>query len=107
MGHGTPAFLHLNPALFPEQTAKPAALPPEAGAYKEQAISLSNAFAYMQFGLGYGYKQSRFGGAMELLQSGKCTAEKLVTPVFPLDKIKEAFEMALNPHQSIKVLVEP
>jgi threonine dehydrogenase-like Zn-dependent dehydrogenase len=61
----------------------------------------------MQFGLRYGYKQSRWQEALELLQSGKCIAEKLVAHVFPLDKIKEAFEIALNPHQSIKVLVEP
>ena len=30
--------------------------------------------------------------ALELLQSGKCSAARLVTHVFPLDKIKEAFE---------------
>ena len=61
----------------------------------------------MQFGLRYGYKQSRWQEVLELLQSGKCNAEKLVTHVFPLGKIKEAFEIALDPHQSIKVLVEP
>lgn len=45
--------------------------------------------------------------ALKLMQSGKITADKYVTHIFPLEKIKEAFEMALNPHESIKVIVEP
>jgi L-iditol 2-dehydrogenase len=45
--------------------------------------------------------------AVEILQSGKITAEKYVTHVFPLDRVKEAFEAALNPHESIKVILEP
>jgi threonine dehydrogenase-like Zn-dependent dehydrogenase len=91
----------------PDQAAKFATATPESGAFKDPAISLSPTFAAMQFGLGYGYKQLRYQEVLELLQSGKCTADKLVTQVFPLDKIKEAFEIALNPHQAIKVLVEP
>jgi threonine dehydrogenase-like Zn-dependent dehydrogenase len=42
-----------------------------------------------------------------LLQPKKMTADKLVTHVFPLEKTKEAFEMAMNPHETIKVMVEP
>jgi threonine dehydrogenase-like Zn-dependent dehydrogenase len=99
-------FFRLNPALLP-QAATSSPQPPDGGAYREQAISLNPAFASMQFGLRYGYKQERWQEALELLQSGKCTADKLVTHVFPLDKIREAFEAASNPHQSIKVLVEP
>jgi len=45
--------------------------------------------------------------ASEMIMSGKITAEKLVTHVFPLEKIKEAFETALDPHESIKVMIEP
>jgi threonine dehydrogenase-like Zn-dependent dehydrogenase len=45
--------------------------------------------------------------AVELIQSGKITADKYVTHIFPLDKIREAFECALNPYESIKVIVEP
>jgi threonine dehydrogenase-like Zn-dependent dehydrogenase len=101
-----PEFLRLNPALLPEQATKPAATP-ESGAYKDPVINLSSAYAYMQFGLGFGYKQSRWQEAIDLMQGGKCTAEKMVTQVFPLDRIKEAFETAMNPHESIKVLVEP
>jgi threonine dehydrogenase-like Zn-dependent dehydrogenase len=102
-----PEFFRLNPSLLPAQAATMSAQPPEGSAYKEQAITLSPDFAFMQFGLRYGYKQTRWREAFELMQSGKCTAEKLVTHVFPLDRIKEAFEIASDPHQSIKVLVEP
>ena len=45
--------------------------------------------------------------AVELLESGQISAEKHVTHVFPLDKVKEAFEMAENPHETIEVMVEP
>jgi threonine dehydrogenase-like Zn-dependent dehydrogenase len=51
--------------------------------------------------------QLRFDKGMEYIRSGKITAKKHVTHVFPLDKIKEAYETALNPHESIKVMVEP
>jgi L-iditol 2-dehydrogenase len=102
-----PDFVRLNPALLPDQSAKFAVVTPESAAYKDPAINLSPTFAAMQFGFGFGYKQLRFQEAIELMQSGKCTAEKLVTHVFPLNRITEAFEIASNPHQSIKVLVEP
>jgi threonine dehydrogenase-like Zn-dependent dehydrogenase len=49
----------------------------------------------------------RFKKGMEYIRSGKITAEKYVSHVFPLDKIKEAYETALNPRESIKVMVEP
>jgi threonine dehydrogenase-like Zn-dependent dehydrogenase len=102
-----PEFIRINPNLVHVQPAGSSELPPEAGVYPEQAISLSPTVASMRFGLGFGQRLSRFKEALELLQSGKCTAEKLITHVFPLEKIKEAFETALNPHLSIKVLVEP
>jgi threonine dehydrogenase-like Zn-dependent dehydrogenase len=106
MDHQT-GFLKLNPNIIPLQTRRVAALPPEAGAYVEQAISLDPSLALMQTGFGYGQRLSRYQEAIELLQSGKCNAEKLVTHVIPLEKIREAFEIAMDPHRSIKVLVEP
>jgi threonine dehydrogenase-like Zn-dependent dehydrogenase len=102
-----PDFVRLNPNLLPDQSAKFNVVTPESAAYRDPAINLSPTFAAMQFGFGYGYKQLRFQEAIELLQSGKCNAEKLVTQVFPLDRIKEAFEVAMDPHKSIKVLIEP
>jgi L-iditol 2-dehydrogenase len=102
-----PDFVRINPALLPDLASKYSVVTPESAAYKDPVISLSPTFAAMQFGFGYGYKQLRFQEAIETMQRGICNAEKLVTHVFPLDKIKEAFEIAMNPHQSIKVLVEP
>jgi L-iditol 2-dehydrogenase len=49
----------------------------------------------------------RLRQAVEIIQSGKITADKYVTHVFPLDKVREAFETAVNPHEAIKVMVEP
>jgi L-iditol 2-dehydrogenase len=54
-----------------------------------------------------GSRSTRRRQAVELLQSGKISAEKFVTHAFPLEKIKEAFEVAINPHESIKVVIEP
>ena len=45
--------------------------------------------------------------SMEFIQTGRITAEKVVTHVFPLDKIKEAFEVALHSPDAIKVVIEP
>jgi threonine dehydrogenase-like Zn-dependent dehydrogenase len=43
---------------------------------------------------------------IEMIESGLITADKYAT-VFPLERVKEAFENARNPHESIKVMVEP
>ena len=45
--------------------------------------------------------------AIELLSSGKVNAKSLISHVFPLDKIMEAFEVQINPEQSIKVIIKP
>jgi threonine dehydrogenase-like Zn-dependent dehydrogenase len=49
----------------------------------------------------------RFKEAVELMESGIITAEKVVTHVYPLERIRDAFEMAANFHESIEVMVEP
>ena len=48
-----------------------------------------------------------YGDAIEVMEAGKVNTEPLVTHVFPLDKITEAFEMAANPDEAIKVVVKP
>jgi threonine dehydrogenase-like Zn-dependent dehydrogenase len=48
----------------------------------------------------------RMHEAIEMIQSGLITADKYAT-FFPLDKAKEAFETANDPHKSIKVIIEP
>ncbi len=49
----------------------------------------------------------RLQEAVNIIQSGKITADKYVTHTLPLSKVKEAFEIATNPHESIKVILEP
>jgi len=45
--------------------------------------------------------------SMEYIQSGGVTADKVVTHVFPLDRIKEGFETVMHSPDAIKVLIEP
>ena len=49
----------------------------------------------------------RLEESIRLMQSGKLNATRYVNQVFPLDKIKEAFETAIDPHKSIKTVIEP
>lgn len=51
-------------------------------------------------------RTQRRARAVELIQSGVITAEKYVTQVFPLEKINEAFKCAINPLESIKVVIQ-
>jgi threonine dehydrogenase-like Zn-dependent dehydrogenase len=45
--------------------------------------------------------------AIKLLASGRVNAKPLISHVFPLDKIMEAFEVQINPEQSVKVIIKP
>ena len=47
------------------------------------------------------------GDALEVMGTGKINTEVLVTHVFPLEDIKEAFETGLNRDEAIKVWVKP
>lgn len=53
-----------------------------------------------------GLNKPRIQKAIELIEANKISAEKHAT-VLPLEKISEAFKLAINPHESIKVIVEP
>ena len=44
---------------------------------------------------------------MKLLASGKVNVKSLISHVFPLDNIMEAFEVQTRPEQSIKVIIKP
>ena len=55
----------------------------------------------------YGSFGGDFLGSFDLLKRGKVKDKQVVTHVFPLDKIKEAFETAMNAKDSIKVIIEP
>jgi len=101
-----PEFLRLNPALLPALQR-----PPHYHRKPERiwlSISLSPHLASMQFGFGYGQRLFPLSrSSLELLQSGKCTASKLITHVFPWKKLKKAFETAVDPTSPYECLVEP
>ncbi len=45
--------------------------------------------------------------AFELVSSGKVKTKELVSHVYPLDEVKQAFEMVRNTEESVKVLLKP
>jgi threonine dehydrogenase-like Zn-dependent dehydrogenase len=53
-----------------------------------------------------GPRMPMWQGALELIQAGTITADKYVTHVFPLEKINEAFETAMDFHKSLEVQIE-
>jgi len=55
----------------------------------------------------YGCGGQRWDIALELMQAGKVKTKDLITHVFSLDDVKDAFEMQLNSDDAIKVLVKP
>jgi len=79
---------------------------PGAG-YTDPSIGFDPSLLHMQVAWGtLGPRVQRWLEAAELIQSGKITAKKHVTSIFPLAKTKEAFDLATNDHDQIKVVVE-
>ena len=79
---------------------------PGAG-YSDPTIGFDPALLHMQIAWGsLGPRVERWLEAAELLESGKITAEKHVTSVFPLDETKQAFDLTAESHDEIKVVVE-
>ena len=52
-------------------------------------------------------KGADFQKAFELVKAGKLKDKQVISHVFPLDKIDEAFETAINTRESVKVMIEP
>jgi len=48
-----------------------------------------------------------YSDALEVMKTGKVNAEALVTHEFPLDQVKEAFEIGMNQDEAIKVAITP
>lgn len=79
---------------------------PGAG-YTDPSIGFDPSLMHMQIAWGtLGPRVPRWHEAAELIGSGKISAEKHVTSVFPLDKTKDAFDLAAKSHDEIKVMVE-
>ncbi|WP_083652454.1 zinc-binding dehydrogenase [Bacillus sp. MRMR6] len=47
-----------------------------------------------------------FQAAISLLREGKVKTKRLVSHTFPLEYAREAFETQMNPHESVKVMIE-
>ena len=80
----------------------------------EEAVPLNiNRIVHKQLSLISSFNKGRepvgeeIKAAIKLLASGKVNAKPLISHQFPLDKIMEAFEVQINPEQSIKVIVKP
>jgi threonine dehydrogenase-like Zn-dependent dehydrogenase len=95
----------VSPAIKPDPTYT-RWIGPEAS-YTEPPVAFDPALLSMQCVWStLGPRVPRWLEAAELIKSGKITAEKHVTHVFPLDRIREAFETAATSHDAIKVVVE-
>jgi threonine dehydrogenase-like Zn-dependent dehydrogenase len=86
------------PFMFNPSLQRPES--PTSSITGKSGISIRNPWGT----LGNGEMHTR---SMEFIQTGAINAEKVVTHVYPLDKIKEAFETALHSPEAIKVVVEP
>ncbi|MBN1191669.1 MAG: alcohol dehydrogenase catalytic domain-containing protein [Dehalococcoidales bacterium] len=75
--------------------------PQKQAADTRQGFSIKNAWGTLGDG------DVRREQSIKLMQEGIISASKHVTHVFPLEKVPEAFETALNPHESIKVMFKP
>uniref|UniRef100_A0A7C2K523 Enoyl reductase (ER) domain-containing protein n=1 Tax=candidate division WOR-3 bacterium TaxID=2052148 RepID=A0A7C2K523_UNCW3 len=79
---------------------------PEAS-YTEAPVSFDPALLIMQCAWStLGPRVPRWIEAAKLIESGKICAQKHVTHVFPLERIKEAFDTATYSEEAIKVVVE-
>lgn len=107
LGLAYSAPLLFNPSVLPSIHSGTRWVGPDAG-YSELPLNFDPGMMTLQTAWGtLGNKMPRWLEAVELIKSGKITADKHITHVFPLNKITEAFKTALNPHESIKVVVEP
>jgi threonine dehydrogenase-like Zn-dependent dehydrogenase len=79
---------------------------PGAG-YTDPSVGFDPSLLHMQVAWGtMGPRVERWLEAADLIQSGKITAKKHVTSRFPLAKTKEAFDLAADDPDQIKVMVE-
>ena len=75
--------------------------------YTDPAINFDPSLLHMQIAWGsLGPRVPRWLEAAELLESQKISAKKHVTAAFPLEKTKEAFDLARDDHDQIKIVVE-
>ncbi len=99
--HGTRDVLPLESHTAAHWVGPGAATTPKKPTFDPGVIYFETAWGTL------GPRIPMWHGALELIQSGTITAKKYVTHVFPLDRINEAFRVAMNFHESIEVQIEP
>ncbi len=96
----------LNPAIGPSGGDMTTWIGPGLG-HTNPSIGFDPNLVHMQIAWGtLGPRVPRWHEAAALIQSGKISAKKHVTSVFPLEKTKEAFDLTAYSHDEIKVMVE-
>lgn len=96
----------VNPAVGKSENLMTTWIGPGAG-HTDPSIGFDPSLMHMQIAWGsLGPRVPRWHEAARLIESGKMTAAKHVTSVFPLEKTKEAFDLATESHDEIKVMVE-
>ncbi len=98
---GTRSLLPMEPHLAAHWVGPGAATTPKAPTFDTGVIYFETAWGTL------GPRMPMWQGALELIQAGTITADKYVTHVFPLEKIIEAFETAMDFHKAIEVQIEP
>jgi len=100
------AFMQLNPAVV---NMHPVNFRQADAGYAEPPIKFDPSLFSMQTAWGTlgPYKERWWKGYTDLIRPGKLNAANMVTKVFPLEKIKEAYEAEMDTYSNIKVVVEP
>jgi L-iditol 2-dehydrogenase len=76
--------------------------------YTDSAIYFDPSLITVQSAWGtLGPRVPRWLKAAKILESGRINANTHITHVFSLDQTKEAFDVAMDPFETIKVVVEP
>jgi len=55
----------------------------------------------------FGFFPDEISQALELIQTGKVDRKQIISHEFPLEKVKDAFDMQCNVERSVKVIVKP
>lgn len=78
-------------------------IPVNLSSFVMREIKILGSSSYAYYNL-----EPEFTIALNLLSSGRVNAKKIITHTFPLDKIKEAFEVASDKKfNSVKVIIKP
>jgi L-iditol 2-dehydrogenase len=96
----------VNSQIGPSEGALTSWVGPGIG-YTDPSIGFDPGLLHMQIAWGsLGARVPRWHQAAELIQAGKICAKDHVTSIFPLDKTKEAFDLTMESHEEIKIVVE-